>query len=106
MFNAEIGFVIKDEFDQKFIGLNNHHLKTTLNINEGEGKVTITIDKFPLYGDKKIALNWYFGDTTSDYQIVEDAFQLTLKATDFLGTGRMLDSAFNLIVPTNIQYLQ
>ena len=106
MFNAEIGFVIKDEFDQKFIGLNNHHLKTTLNISEGEGKVRIVIDEFPLYGDKKITLNWYFGDTTSDYQIVEDAFQLTLKATDFLGTGRMLDSAFNLIAPTNIQYLQ
>ncbi len=100
---AEIGFVIKDENNISYIGLNNKHLGTTIKIVRGEGNAKIIITDFPIYANETFWINLYFGDQGPNYECLINAIKFRVFAEDVYGSGRKLETAWNRMYSKNIK---
>jgi lipopolysaccharide transport system ATP-binding protein len=99
---AEIGFVIKDQNNVAYLGLNNKHLGINLKINEGKGKAIIKISNFPIFANDIFRINLYFGDQGPNYESLLNALEFKVITTDVFGSGRKLDPIWNKIYSNNI----
>lgn len=102
----ELGILIKNSEGVSFIGLNNKHIGLELNtIKNKYLKTTISIKRFPIYGDSEYYINLYFGDVGNYYEILHDAMKFELKTSDVYNSGRILDNKFNLLFHDKISFL-
>jgi lipopolysaccharide transport system ATP-binding protein len=101
-FEGEIGIVIKDSEHVSYLGLNNKHLGTNINVFEGRGEAEIIIEDFPLFGIGDYWINLYFGDQGPGYECLENAINFKIIGDDVFGSGRKLDNAFNKIIHKKI----
>jgi lipopolysaccharide transport system ATP-binding protein len=103
--NGEIGFVIKDMNEVSYIGLNNIHLGERVIFRKGYGKILIAIEDFPLYADGDYWINLYFGDSDSEYEIIENAILIKVISNDIYKSGRLLDVNYNKITHRQISII-
>lgn len=96
-FGGELGIGIHDSEQNSFLRLNNEHLGKKLSINKGKGKAKIVIEDFPIYADDYFWINLYFGDTLSDYEMLENAIYFKVKSGDVFESSRILELSKNKI---------
>ncbi|MDX6746077.1 ABC transporter ATP-binding protein [Polaribacter sp. PL03] len=106
LFGPEFGIGIYNDREDSLMRFNNIHIGQTLNINEGESEITLTIENFPIYKNGVYFFNLYFGDASGDYEILENVFSIEVLSTDVFNSGRPLEVKYNQIVHKNIKFKQ
>ena len=101
-FEGEIGIVFKDSDQISYIGINNKHLGSSVQIKEGVGTAIIIIEDFPLYAAQDYWINLYMGDQGPNYERLENAIKIKVLGEDVFGSGRKLDTAWNKIIHRKI----
>lgn len=104
MTNPILGVVIKNPHDEPFIGINNKHTAERLDGKILEGFIQVNIPDFSIYGSGKCGVDLYFGDNEDNFDILQDAFFLDLKASDIYKTGVFVNQTINKVYQPKISF--
>ncbi len=102
-YEGEVGFVIKDENNISYMGLNNKHIGSSVKILKGMGSALITIKDFPIYANEIFWINLYFGDQGPNYESLINAISFRVIGNDIYGSGRKLDPSWNRIYSNKVE---
>jgi lipopolysaccharide transport system ATP-binding protein len=105
IYNIILGFVIKDEFGNNVIGVNNKHYQSEKLNNSfiKSGKIKIVIDRISLLPGNYI-IDLFLGDSNSDLQAIENALKFTIQNTKILNSSAALDFRLNKLHIENINW--
>ena len=96
MVEPELGILIKTQSDIALMGFNNKHIGQKISAQKGVVSLSIiSIPHFPIYGKGNYAINLYFGDVGTDYEILLDALTFELRTHDVFGSGYPLNPKYN-----------
>lgn len=100
----EIGFGLFNQEDKGLLAFNNSNFKKKVILKHKEGKVRISLPKFPFYLNEQLSFYFYFGYMGDYYEVLENAATLFCNQNDFLGTGCSLDRNLNIAFVPNIEF--
>ncbi|MBP9882579.1 MAG: ATP-binding cassette domain-containing protein [Chitinophagales bacterium] len=101
--NVVLGFVIKDEHNRPLLAINNKHLSIELN-NFGHSNFVLTfgIAQFLLSGQERFIVDLYLGDGICDIEVVQNAFHINMKVTNFYNGAVLPEYDKNRIIMPGI----
>jgi lipopolysaccharide transport system ATP-binding protein len=103
--DPSLGIVFKDQYGEPFMGINNRHTgqkvgKTPIDA----GTITIDIPEFKGYIEGRCSIDIYYGDLDNNFDVIIDAFQVSVLTTDVFKSGHKLDTYYNKFFDTTIQF--
>jgi len=104
LFGPEFGIGISDENEVPLMRFNNIHVGHSLKVEEGESEIVLTIEDFPIYKPGIYFVNIYFGDSSGDYEILNNVLSINVESTDVFNTGRPLEEEYNRITHKKIKF--
>ena len=105
-FAPELGIGITNNKRESLMRFNNIHIGNEIKIKKGKGEISIIIDDFPIYKPGEYYVTIYFGDISSEYEIIEEAFSIQVKESNVFNSNRLLEEKHNILVHKAIQYIQ
>ena len=104
-FGSELGIGITNNKRESLMRFNNLHIGYQLKIKKGKGKTSIVIDDFPIYKPGEYYITIYFGDISSEYEIIEEAFSIRVEESNVFNSNRLLEKKHNILVHKAIRYV-
>ena len=102
--NLVLGIVIKDQYDNAVIGVNNKHYYSNklhqMPLNSGELQINIPA-LYVMPGEYKVDL---LGDSVVDVDVVENALHFNVEESNINNTATSLDFKINKIFIKNITW--
>ncbi len=105
-FAPELGIGITNNKRESLMRFNNVHIGNEIKIKKGKGQISIVIDDFPIYKPGEYYITIYFGDISSEYEIIEDAFSIQIDESNVFNSNRLLEEKHNVLVHKSIEYIQ
>jgi len=105
-FAPELGIGITNNKRESLMRFNNVHIGNEIKIKKGKGQINIVIDDFPIYKPGEYYITIYFGDISSEYEIIEDAFSIQIDESNVFNSNRLLEEKHNVLVHKSIEYIQ
>ncbi len=102
--NPILGIVIRSPYDEPFIGINNRHTSEKLYTDQEEGVISVSIPNVSMYGSGQCGVDLYFGDNEDNFDTINDAFYLDLKASDVFQSGVFVNPTLNKVYQPQISF--
>ncbi len=105
-FAPELGIGITNNKRESLMRFNNVHIGNEIKIKKGKGQISIVMEDFPIYKPGEYYITIYFGDISSEYEIIEDAFSIQIDESNVFNSNRLLEEKHNVLVHKSIEYIQ
>ena len=101
-----LGIVIRNEYDEPLIGVNNKHYQTENLIQTpiNKGKIEVEFPFFPLY-QGNYSLDLHFGDGASDLEVIKNCFNFVVGSNRIAGALENLSEKLNKIQIEKVNWL-
>lgn len=100
----EVGFGLTDNHGQTILAFINKSFKFEIILKSLSGFIDISLPNFPVFINDTLNFSFYFGYLGDYFEVLDNAFKIQIKTSDYLGYGFPLDAKINSIVLRNINF--